>query len=147
MKHLLRTASFAKTFPEAAGAFDSNEYVEKVKTLVVLTKIRNSPNCARAITYKQFDKFKAKNVLRLMLRFRDYHLAIVMIEHLNLKQYISLVYDDWCQNLIRHSTCSEGELQKLLEDKFNKLKIKIAEEQGIDVLNLRYNLAGEVLTA
>ena len=127
MKHLLRTASFAKTFPEAS-TFDSNEYVEKVKTLVVLTKLRNSPNCARAITYKQFDKFKAKNVLKLMLRFRDYHLAIVMIEHLNLKQYLSMVYDDWCQNLIRHSQASETDLQKMLEDKFNKLKIKIAEE-------------------
>jgi hypothetical protein len=34
----------------------------------------------------------------------------------------------------------------MLEDKFNKLKIKIAEEQGIDVLNMRYNLAGEVLS-
>ena len=51
VKHLLRTAGFAKTFPEAVG-FDSNVYVEKVKTIMVLTKIRNSPNCGRAITYK-----------------------------------------------------------------------------------------------
>ena len=79
MKYLLRTASFAKTFPEAS-TFDSNEYVEKIKTLVVLTKLRNSSQCARAITFKQFDKFKAKNVLKLMLRLRDYHLATVMIE-------------------------------------------------------------------
>jgi hypothetical protein len=35
----------------------------------------------------------------------------------------------------------------MLEEKFNKLKIKIAEEQGIDVLNMRYNLAGEQLSA
>jgi len=129
MKYLLRTASFAKTFPEAS-TFDSNEYVEKVKTLVVLTKLRNSSQCARAITFKQFDKFKAKNVLKLMLRFRDYHLATVMIEQLNMKQYISMVYDDWCQCLIRHASpqISESELQRMLEDKFNKLKIKIAEE-------------------
>lgn len=43
MKHLLRTASFAKTFPEASG-YDSNKYVEIAKTLIVLTKLRNSPN-------------------------------------------------------------------------------------------------------
>ena len=55
MRHLLRTASLAKAFPEAS-AFDSKIYVQKVKTLQILTKIRNSTNCARAITYKQFEK-------------------------------------------------------------------------------------------
>ena len=67
-----------------------------------------------------------------------------------MKQYISMVYDDWCQCLIRHASpqISESELQRMLEDKFNKLKIKIAEELGIDVLNLRYsNLQNEALTA
>ena len=43
MKHLLRTASFAKTFPEASG-YDSNNYVNIVKHMVVLTKLRNSQN-------------------------------------------------------------------------------------------------------
>jgi hypothetical protein len=43
IKFLLRTASFAKTFPEASG-YDSNNYVNIVKHMVVLTKIRNSPN-------------------------------------------------------------------------------------------------------
>jgi hypothetical protein len=43
MKHLLRTASFAKTFPEANG-YDSNNYVNIVKHMVVLSKLRNSPN-------------------------------------------------------------------------------------------------------
>lgn len=79
MKHLMRTASFAKTFPEASE-YDSNKYVNIVKHMVVLTKLRNSPNCARAITYKQFEKFKAKNILKLMLKFRDYRLALLLIE-------------------------------------------------------------------
>jgi hypothetical protein len=79
MKHLLRTASFAKTFPEASG-YDSNKYVETTKNLIVLTKLRNSQNCGRAITYKQFEKFKSKNILKLLLRFRDYRLALLMIE-------------------------------------------------------------------
>ena len=51
MKHLIRTASFAKTFPEASG-YEGNNYVNIVKHMVVLTKLRNSINCARAITYK-----------------------------------------------------------------------------------------------
>lgn len=41
--------------------------------------------CARAITFKQFEKFKAKNILKQMLKFRDYKLALLMIEQLNLK--------------------------------------------------------------
>jgi hypothetical protein len=48
MKHLLRTASFAKTFPEANG-YDSNNYVNIVKHMVVLSKLRNSPNVIKKI--------------------------------------------------------------------------------------------------
>ena len=51
MKHVLRTASFSKTFPEAS-AYDSNKYVSITKDMVVLTKLRNSQCCPRAITYK-----------------------------------------------------------------------------------------------
>lgn len=50
MKHLIRTASFAKTFPEASG-YDSNNYVNKVKNMIVLTKIRNSLNVIKFFTY------------------------------------------------------------------------------------------------
>lgn len=41
MKHLLRTASFAKTFADAQE-YDSNKYVNIVKHMIVLTKIRYS---------------------------------------------------------------------------------------------------------
>ena len=51
MKHVLRTASFSKTFPEASG-YDSNKYVSITKDMVVLKKLRNSQCCPRAITYK-----------------------------------------------------------------------------------------------
>ena len=59
------------------------------------------------MTYKQFEKFKAKNVLKLLLKFRDYKLALQLIEQLNLKQYTALVYDDWCQTMIKHSKLSD----------------------------------------
>ena len=126
MKHLLRTASFAKTFPEADG-FDNKYYVDMVKTLVTLSKIRNSATCARAITYNQFKQLKPKALLTQLLLFRDYQLAMDMIENLDLKQYTNMIYDDWCQALIRHSSgISESDLQKKLEEKFNKMKIHIA---------------------
>ena len=145
MKHLLRTASFAKTFPEAHG-FDNKYYVEMVRTLVILSKIRNSHSCARAITYNQFKFLKPKTLLTQLLRFHDYQLAMEMIEQLDMKQYTYMIYDDWCQALIRHSTgLSDSELQRRLEDKFNKMKINIASEIGIDVQSLKYNLQGEEL--
>jgi len=126
MKYLLRTASFAKTFPEANG-FDNKLYVDMVKTLVTLSKLRNSSNCARAITYNQFKQLKPKTILSQLLLFRDYQLAMDMIEQLDLKQYTYMIYDYWCQELIRHSIgISESELQKKLEEKFNKMKIHIA---------------------
>ena len=118
MKHLLRTASFAKTFPEASG-YEASKYVEITKNLLVLTKLRNSQNCSRAITYKQFEKFKPKNVLKLLLKFRDYRLALLMIDQLGLKQYVSMVYDDWCQTMIKYSRASEGELELRLQEKFD----------------------------
>jgi hypothetical protein len=94
---------------------------------VILSKIRNSSTCARAITYNQFKHLKPKTLLTQLLRFRDYQLAMDMIEHLDLKQYTYMIYDDWCQSLIRHSTSlSESELQRKLEEKFNKMKIQIA---------------------
>lgn len=86
LKHLLRTASFAKTFSDP-NDFDPNKYVNIVKHMIVITKLRNSTMSGRAITYKQFEKFKAKNILKLLLKQRDYKLALTMIEQLNLKQY------------------------------------------------------------
>ncbi len=59
------------------------------------------------MTYKQFEKFKAKNVLKLLLKFRDFRLALLMIEQLNLKQYTSMVYDEWCQTMIKYSKLSD----------------------------------------
>jgi hypothetical protein len=141
MKHVLRTASFSKTFPEASG-YDSNKYVSITKDMVVLTKLRNSQCCPRAITYKQFEKFKAKNILKLLLKFRDYRLALLIIEHLDLKQYVSMVYDDWCQTMIKYSTATEAELELKLQEKFDQLKIRYAEDSGIEIGSLPYSISG-----
>ena len=50
MKHLLRTASFAKKFTERVD-FDADKYVNVVNHMIVLTKLRHSKICPRAITY------------------------------------------------------------------------------------------------
>ena len=79
LKHLLTTASFAKKFCDPAD-FSPDQYVDVVKHSIVLTKMRNSPQFSRAITYTQLDKFKPKNMIKLLIKYRDYKLAILVIE-------------------------------------------------------------------
>lgn len=67
--------------------------------------MRNSPNFARAITYQQLKQYKAKNIIKQLLKFRDYKLAILVIEQLNLKN-LSMVYEDWCTQMLKHSSKS-----------------------------------------
>ena len=49
LKHLLRTASLAKNFADIKD-YDPTRYVNVVKNMIVLTKLRHSKICARAIT-------------------------------------------------------------------------------------------------
>mmetsp|Transcript_27223 Transcript_27223/g.26264 ORF Transcript_27223/g.26264 Transcript_27223/m.26264 type:complete len:326 (-) Transcript_27223:1065-2042(-) len=130
MKHLLNTASFAKKFVDP-NEFDANKYVNIVKHMIILTKLRNSSCCARSITYKQFEKFKAKNILKLLLKYRDYKLAIILVDTLNLKQYLPQVYEDWCITMLKYSKMSDQELLHRLLDKFDSLTQKLALEHGI----------------
>lgn len=94
LKHLLQTAAFAKKFTEPSK-LDPNHYVNLVKHSIVLTKLRNSKRLSRAITYQQLKAYKAKNLVKLLLKHRDFALAIIVIEHLNLKN-LSVVYEEWC---------------------------------------------------
>ena len=51
LKHLLRTASFAKKFADIKE-YDPASYVNVVRNMIVLTKIRHSKICPRKITWK-----------------------------------------------------------------------------------------------
>jgi hypothetical protein len=130
MKHVLRTASFAKKFTEPAD-FDPNRYVNIVKHMIVLTKLRYSRVCGRAITFAQFDKYKAKRMLKLCYKFRDYPHALTIIENLNLKQYLPQVYEDWTITMLKVSQLPEDQLREKLSLKFESLRTKIAHEQDI----------------
>ena len=44
--------------------------------------------------------------------------------------------------MIKYSKDSDEDLERKLQDKFSMLKIKISEEQGIDVYNMQYNTTG-----
>lgn len=87
--------------------------------------MRHSPNFARAITYQQLKQFKVKNIIKLLLKFQDYRLAILVIEQLNLKNQ-SIVYEDWCTQMIKNSKKREDELIILFREKFDELASKLA---------------------
>ena len=129
LKHLLTTASFAKKFCDPSD-FDPNQYVNIVKHSIVLTKMRNSPNFARAITFQQLKNFKAKNIIKMLLKYRDYRLAILVIEQLNLKN-LPIVYEDWFTQMLKHSNKRVDELEHLFEEKLGELASKLAIDQGI----------------
>jgi hypothetical protein len=82
---------------------DPYEYVMLVKYSIVLTKLRNSSKMSRAITYHQLKSFKPKNLLPLLLKFRDFALATILVEMLRLDK-LNLVYEEWCIQMLRYST-------------------------------------------
>jgi len=61
----------------------------------------------RAITYKQLQSFKAKNMVKLLLKYRDYQIAITMVEQLDKKKLLSSIYEEWCATLLRYTRQSE----------------------------------------
>lgn len=69
-------------------------------------------------------------MIKLLLKYRDYRLAILVIEQLNLKN-LSIVYEDWCTQMLKHSKKSTQDLQQLFEEKFDELASKLAIDQGI----------------
>jgi len=48
-------------------------------------------------------------MIKLLLKYRDYRLAILVIEQLNLKN-LSIVYEDWCTQMLKHSKKSTQDL-------------------------------------
>lgn len=65
------------------------------------------------------------------MKYGDYKLAVTMIDILNLKQYLPIVYEDWCTNLLKYSKQPSHEIMNRLMTKFESLAARLAQEQGI----------------
>lgn len=66
----------------------------------------------------------------MLLKFRDYRLAILVTEQLNLKN-LSMIYEDWCVQMLKFSK-RDQDLMSLFEAKFEELACKLAIGQGIE---------------
>jgi hypothetical protein len=52
--------------------------------------------------------------LKLLLKYRDYKLAITLVDTLNLKQYLAQVYEDWCVSMLKYSKLNDQDLLEKL---------------------------------
>lgn len=84
-KLLCEVASFGKKKIEA-DQYNSDMYVQIIKYLSLINKLRYSSKCRRAITYKQLKAINPKVLLPIQLKYRDYFLVIKEVKNLNLKQ-------------------------------------------------------------
>jgi hypothetical protein len=78
------TASFAKKFVDP-NDFDPAEYVNLVRATIVYTKLRHSKVFPRSITKMQGDLVKPKNLLKQVVKFRDYALALQLVDQANMR--------------------------------------------------------------
>ena len=124
LKHLLQTVAFAKKFVEITK-FDPQEYVNQMNFSIVLTKLRNSSRMPRAITYHQLKSLKPKNILPLLLKYRDFALATIVVEMLRLNK-LNVVYEDWCIQMLRYSPQTTDRLSELFTEKFENLAATVA---------------------
>lgn len=90
-----------------------------------------------------------------MVKYRDYSLALQLVENVNMRHLMSAIYEDWCQNMIRHSVQSEQKLAEMFSERFIHLAKKLAVDQGFsfaqiddmarsDMQESRTGLAGRI---
>lgn len=66
------------------------------------------------------------------MKWRDYKLAVKLIEVLNLKQYLPQVYEDWCITMLKYSTLNSKEIMGRLISKFEDLAQRIQTDSGVE---------------
>jgi len=69
-------------------------------------------------------------LLPLLLKYRDFALATVLVEMLRLDK-LNVIYEEWCIQMIRYSTQTEPILIEKFREKFENLAAKVAIDQGL----------------
>jgi hypothetical protein len=94
-KLLCEVASFGKKKIDSES-YSSDLYVQTIKYLSLINKLRHSKKCRRAITYKQLKTITPKVILPMQLKYRDYFLVLRESKNLHLKQkFINMCYEEW----------------------------------------------------
>ena len=142
-KLLWEVASFGKKKIEAES-YNSDMYVQIIRSLSLINKLRYSSKCRRAITYKQLKAITPKNLLPIQLKYGDYFLVLKEAKNLNLKQrYTNMVYEEWACALLKNSMRNPNEIQNEIMDKLSQLEAEIKLKGGSEKYN---SLTGAVST-
>lgn len=128
IRHLLQTASFVKIYSDT---FEPNEYVRVLKYHMVLSKIINSTCTPRQITYQQLVHTVPKQTVAQLLKYRDYATAVYLAEHLEHKNLLEYIYEQWCVDMLAHTTRRELGINSMILAKFAELAEKLGLDQGI----------------
>mmetsp|Transcript_22396 Transcript_22396/g.22179 ORF Transcript_22396/g.22179 Transcript_22396/m.22179 type:complete len:564 (+) Transcript_22396:959-2650(+) len=142
-KLLCEVASFGKK-KISSEEYSSDMYVQTIKYLSLINKLRFSEKCRRAITYKQLKNINPRNLLPIQLKYRDYFLVLRTVKNLNLKQrYVNMCYEEWACCLLRNSTKDAIMIQDLIVEKLQELEEEIKMKGGHEKYNA---LTGAVST-
>ena len=142
-KLLCEVASFGKKKIDAES-YSSDLYVQIIRYLSLINKLRYSSKCRRAITYKQLKDITPKVLLPIQLKYRDYFLVMREAKNLNLKQrFINMCYEEWACALLKNSKRDPNHIQNDILDKLSQLEAEIRAKGGSEKYNA---LTGSVST-
>lgn len=142
-KLLCEVASFGKKKIDSES-YSSDLYVQTIKYLSLINKLRHSKKCRRAITYKQLKTITPKVILPMQLKYRDYFLVLRESKNLHLKQkFINMCYEEWACALLKNSLRDPNAIQNDIIDKLSQLEEEIKHKGGHDKYNA---LTGSVST-
>ena len=135
-KLLCEVASFGKKKIDADNSF-SDMYVQYIKYLSSVNKLRYSTKCRRAITYKQLKAVDPKVLLPIQLKYRDYFLVLREVKNLriNKQKFINMCYEEWACTLLKNSKRSSNDLQNDILEKLSLLEAEIRSKGGNEKLN------------
>ena len=112
-------------------------YVQYIKYLSSVNKLRYSTKCRRAITYKQLKAVDPKVLLPIQLKYRDYFLVLREVKNLriNKQKFINMCYEEWACTLLKNSKRSSNDLQNDILEKLSLLEAEIRSKGGNEKLN------------
>ncbi|KAI5966562.1 vps16 [Candida pseudojiufengensis] len=140
-KRALRAASFGKIY-DTENQFDSNEYLGALNIVKVLNQLR-SFELGLFLTYSEIEILGWEEVVKMLLRRDQHYLSLKIIDKLELKNLLPVVYIHYCCTLIRNDSSSSDSklfkqiLKKLISggnDKTNYITtsdiVDVADEEG-----------------
>lgn len=124
-KKILNAVSFGKAYDD--DYFDADKFVRTINILKVLNQLHAS-DIGIFVTYKQLQHIGWEEILDMLIRRDMFYLSLKIIDLLNLKQYKTKLYIEWCSSKIKKElNLSDLELFKIVTNKLSDINPPIGE--------------------